>query len=146
MNKKYEIRLEPKEREWIEQLLHAGSTSPGIRRRCLVLLLSNENQGVIPKQTEIASRSGVSKVTVYYTVKDDCTRGLDQTLHYRRRDEPARPSPITGEVDARIISLAYSVPPKGYARWTIRLLTRRELNILESVGRETIRTTLKNKT
>ncbi|MEK5236058.1 hypothetical protein NST99_10200 [Paenibacillus sp. FSL L8-0470] len=70
MNKKYEIRLEPKEREWIEQLLHADSTSPGIRRRCLVLLLSDENQGVIPKQTEIASRSGVSNVTVYYTVKD----------------------------------------------------------------------------
>ncbi|MGM1023708.1 MAG: hypothetical protein ACQEXV_25015 [Bacillota bacterium] len=52
---------------------------------------------------------------------------------------------MTGEVEARIIALACSEPPKGYARWTIRLLTRRviELNILESVGRETIRTTLK---
>ncbi|WP_342481934.1 helix-turn-helix domain-containing protein [Paenibacillus sp. FSL L8-0340] len=70
-------------------------------------------------------------MTVYYTVKDYCTRGLDQTLRYRRRDEPARPSPITGEVEARIIALACSEPPKGYARWTIRLLTRRviELNI-----------------
>ncbi|WP_232229081.1 helix-turn-helix domain-containing protein [Paenibacillus zanthoxyli] len=61
------------------------------------------------------------------------------------RAEPARPSPITGEVEARIIALACSEPPKRYARWTIRLLTRRviELNILESVGRETIRATLK---
>lgn len=145
MNKKYEIRLEPKEREWIEQLLHEDSTSPGIRRRCLVLLLSDENQGTIPKQTEIASRSGVSNATVFYTVRDYCTRGLQETLSYRRRAEPARPSSITGEVEARIIALACSEPPKGYARWTIRLLTRRviELNILESVGRETIRTTLK---
>ncbi|MBT2289681.1 helix-turn-helix domain-containing protein [Paenibacillus albidus] len=142
MNKKYEIRLEPKERERIEQVLHADSTSPGIRRRCLVLLLSDENQGMIPKQTEIASRCGVSNVTVFYTY---CTRGLEETLSYRRRAEPPRPSPITGEVEARIIALACSKPPKGYARWTIRLLTRRviELNILESVGRETIRTTLK---
>ncbi|MNW53518.1 hypothetical protein D3C74_310830 [compost metagenome] len=145
MNKKYEIRLEPKERERIEEVLHADSTSPGIRRRCHILLLSDENQGSIPKQTEIASRCGVSHVTVFYTVRDYCTRGLEETLNYRRRAEPPRPSAITGEVEARIIALACSEPPKGYARWTIRLLTRRviELNILESVGRETIRTTLK---
>lgn len=141
MNKKYEVLLEPKERERIEQLLHADSTSPGIRRRCLVLLLSDENQVAISKQAEIAQRSGVSDVTIYYTVKDFCTRRLDETLRYRRRAEPARPSPIIGEVEARIIALACSEPPKGYARWTIRLLTRRviELNILESVGRETKR-------
>ncbi|WP_342593039.1 helix-turn-helix domain-containing protein [Paenibacillus silagei] len=91
-----------------------------------MLLLSDENQGAIPKQ------------------RDYCTRGLEETLQYRRRAEPPRPSPITGEVEARIIALACSEPPKGYARWTIRLLTRRviELNILESVGRVTIRTTL----
>jgi hypothetical protein len=70
MNKKYEIRLERKERERIEQVLHADSTSPGIRRRCLVLLLSDENQGMIPKQTEIASRCGVSNVLVFYTVTE----------------------------------------------------------------------------
>ncbi|MNW38015.1 hypothetical protein D3C74_150720 [compost metagenome] len=58
MNKKYEVRLEPKEREWIEQLLHADSTSPGIRRRCLVLMLSDESQGAIPKQAEIAPALG----------------------------------------------------------------------------------------
>ncbi|WP_232229196.1 hypothetical protein [Paenibacillus zanthoxyli] len=48
-------------------------------------------------------------------------------------------------MEARIIALACSEPPEGYARWTIRLLTRRviELKILESVGAETIRTTLK---
>ncbi|WP_240763231.1 helix-turn-helix domain-containing protein [Paenibacillus thalictri] len=68
-------------------------------------------------------------------------------MRYRERAEPARPSQVTWEVEARIIALACSEPPPGYARWTIRLLTRRviELNILESVGRETIRTTLKKR-
>ncbi|XGZ03907.1 helix-turn-helix domain-containing protein [Paenibacillus sp. RS8] len=126
-------------------MLHADSTSHGISRRCLVLLLWDESQGMIPKQTEIASRCGVSNVLVFYTVRDYCTRGLEETLSYRRRAEPPGPSPITGEVEAHILALACSEPPKGYACWTIRLLTRRviELNILESVGRETIRTTLK---
>jgi len=147
MNKKYEIRLGPEEQKRINELLHANGTSKGIRNRCLILLLVNENQGAIPKQEEIAKRVGVSDVTVYHTVKDYCTRGLETTLHYRQRPEPGRPSAITGEVEARIIALACSEPPQGYARWTVRLLTRRviELNILESVGRETIRTTLKKR-
>ncbi|WP_222934659.1 helix-turn-helix domain-containing protein [Paenibacillus terrae] len=145
MNKKYEVQLQSKERETIENILHADSTSKGIRNRCLVLLLADESQGAIPTQAEIAQRIGVSEVTVYHTVKDYCTRGLHETLSYRKRAEPARPSQVTGEVEARIIALACSEPPEGYARWTVRLLTRRviELNILESVGRETIRTTLK---
>ncbi|MNP73577.1 hypothetical protein D3C76_1703110 [compost metagenome] len=54
---------------------------------------------------------------------------------------------MTGELEARIIALACSEPPEGYARWTIRLLTRRviELNIMESVGREMSRATLKKR-
>ncbi|MFK4304449.1 MULTISPECIES: helix-turn-helix domain-containing protein [unclassified Paenibacillus] len=145
MNKKYEIQLQAEERKWIEQLLHSDSTSKGIRNRCLVLLLADESQGEIPTHAEIARRAGVSQVTVHNTVRDYCTRGIQETLRYRERAEPARPSQVTGEVEARIVALACSEPPQGYARWTVRLLTRRvmELNILESVGRETIRTTLK---
>lgn len=147
MNKKYEIHLEEEERKQIEQLLHNDSTSKGIRNRCLVLLLADESQGSIPRHAEIASRVGVSPATVHHTIRGYCTVGIEDTLRYRKRAEPARPSQVTGEIEARIIALACSEPPQGYARWTVRLLTRRviELNILESVGRETIRTTLKKR-
>jgi len=147
MNKKYEVRLQAPEREHIEQLLHGEATSKGIRNRCVVLLLADESQGAIPKQSEIAQRVGVSEATVQKTIKEYCRDGIQETLHYHKRAEPARPSPITGEVEARIIALACSEPLEGYARWTVRLLTRRviELNILDVVGRETIRTTLKKR-
>ncbi|WP_152570747.1 helix-turn-helix domain-containing protein, partial [Paenibacillus tyrfis] len=79
---------------------------------------SDEGQGAIPTQAEIARRAGVSEATVYNTVKDYCTRGIRETLRYRERAEPARPSQVTGEVEARIIALACSEPPQGYARWT----------------------------
>ncbi|MNI36963.1 hypothetical protein D3C73_910310 [compost metagenome] len=140
MNKKYAVELGPEERKRIQQLVHTKETSQGIRNRCLILMLADESQGAIPKQGEIAQRVGVSDVTVYHTVKSYCTRGLEATLNYRQRPEPGRPTVITGELEARIIALACSEPPEGYARWTIRLLTRRviELNIMESVGRETI--------
>ncbi|WP_157999709.1 helix-turn-helix domain-containing protein [Paenibacillus elgii] len=112
-----------------------------------MLLLADESQGTIPTQAEIARRAGVSEATVYNTIKDFCIRGIHETLRYRERAEPARPAQVTGEVEARIIALACSEPPQGYARWTARLLTRRvmEMNILESVGRETIRQTLKKR-
>ncbi|WP_025691948.1 helix-turn-helix domain-containing protein, partial [Paenibacillus zanthoxyli] len=125
MNKKYEIRLKPEEREQINQRLHAAGTSKGIRNRCLILMLADENQGSAPKQTEIARRVGVCEVTVYHTLKDYCTHGLEATLRYRQRPEPGRPAAITGEVEARIVAMACSEPPEGYARWTIRLLTQR---------------------
>lgn len=59
----------------------------------------------------------------------------------RQYSHPGRPAALTGEEEARVIALACSKPPEGYARWTIRLLTYRvlERNTMESVGRETIR-------
>jgi len=55
------------------------------------------------------------------------------------------PPIVTGDVEARIVALACGKAPDGFARWTVRLLTEKivELNILEEVSRETVRTTLK---
>ena len=52
---------------------------------------------------------------------------------------------LDGEQEARIIAMRLGSPPKGYANWTLRLLTRKvvELAIVESVSRETVRRTLK---
>ncbi|WP_229696417.1 hypothetical protein [Paenibacillus albidus] len=55
---------------------------------------------MIPTHAEIARRVGVSQVTVHNTVRDYCTRGIQETLRYRDRTEPARPSQVTGEVEA----------------------------------------------
>ncbi|WP_076222821.1 helix-turn-helix domain-containing protein [Paenibacillus odorifer] len=67
---------------------------------------------------------GIVKIEVNYTIADVRVKQLIQV-----RDEPARPSSITGEVEARIIALACSEPPKGYARWKIRLLTSRVIEL-----------------
>ncbi|WP_172201020.1 helix-turn-helix domain-containing protein [Saccharibacillus qingshengii] len=147
MNKKYKVELNDLQREQINQILHAPKIAKGLRNRCLILLLADESQGAIPKQLEIAQRVGVSDVTVYHTVKSYVNDGLEATLSYRQSPNPGRPAALTGEEEARVIALACSEPPEGYARWTIRLLTHRviELNIMESVGRETIRQALKKR-
>ncbi len=145
MNKKYEVRLNSEDHAHIQKKLNDVKTPAGIRRRCMVLLMADESAGAIPTQAEIAQRCDASEVTVYQTIKDYCRFGIEGALQYRKRAEPPRQPMVTGEVEARIIALACSEPPAGFSRWTIRLLAKRavELEIVESIGRETIRTTLK---
>ena len=46
------------------------------------------------------------------------------TISRKKRDLPPVPSPVTGEVEARLIALACSQPPAGHARWSLRLLEK----------------------
>jgi hypothetical protein len=96
------------------------------------------------KQEKISIRCGVSDVTVYHTLKEYCTCGLDDTVKFKRT-RATNPPLVTGEVEVHIIALACGEPPHGFCRWTVRFLMGRivELQILENVSRETIRGTLK---
>ena len=49
---------------------------------------------------------------------------VEATITRKRRATPPVPSVITGEVEARLIALACSTPPAGYARWSLRLLEK----------------------
>ena len=55
---------------------------------------------------------------------------------------------LDGEAEARLLAVACGKPPEGRARWTLRLLAERlvELEVVESVGMETVRQTLKKTT
>jgi transposase len=144
MNKKYVVSLLPSERKQIQDMANAKTVSTTIRKRANILLLVDERAGKPMTQEEISVRCGVSDVTVFHTVKDYCTYGLDYTLKFKRT-KATNPPIVTGEAEAHIIALACGEPPQGFSRWTIRLLTERivELNILEHVSRETVRGTLK---
>jgi transposase len=144
MNKKYVVALMPPERKRIQNTANDKTVSTTIRKRANILLLADGNAGRPMKQEEIAVRCGVSDVTVFHTLKDYCTCGLDHTLKFKRT-KATNPPIVTGETEARIIALACGEPPQGFRRWTVRLLTERivEMRILEHVSRETVRGTLK---
>jgi hypothetical protein len=44
------------------------------------------------------------------------------TIRRKKRLLPPVEPKVTGEVEARLIALACSTPPEGYARWSLRLL------------------------
>ena len=147
MNKKYHVKLSDTERAYVQEILNNAKTPKTFRKRSNIILLLDENAGVPSTQEEIAKRVGVSDGTIYNTLKEYIDYGLEYALHYKKPEEPPVAPIVTGEKEARIIAVACSEPPAGFSRWTVRLLTERviELKILESVSRETIRTTLKKR-
>ena len=74
----------------------------------------------------IADRLGVSGEMLRLVAERFTDNGGDvlATISRTKRDLPPVPSPATGEVEARLIALACSQPPSGYARWSLRLLEK----------------------
>jgi transposase len=144
MNKKHIVRLSESERKQIFETVYDESVSSTVRKRCNILLLADESVGKPMIQDEIAKRCGVSDVTVYTTAKDYCTKGLEYVLRRRVHAKPPNAPVVNGEGEARIVALACGQPPDGYSWWSVRLLTKRivELEIVSSIGRETVRRTV----
>jgi Homeodomain-like domain len=71
--------------------------------------------------------------------------GFAAALRRKPRERPSVPRIFDGEKEARLITLACSQPPTGHAKWTLRLLEEKvvELGIVERASDNTIGRTLK---
>src|SRR5260370_33752102 len=71
--------------------------------------------------------------------------GFEAVLRRKQRATPAVPPIFDGEKEAKLIGLACSKPPKGRARWSLRLLESKvvELNIVDRASDSTIGRVLK---
>jgi len=63
----------------------------------------------------------------------------------KEKARSGRPLKMTGEVEAKLIAIACSKPPEGYAQWTMRMLANRlvELEVVDSIGHVTVSERLK---
>ena len=87
----------------------------------------------------------VSLRTIERTRKTFALEGLDAALNPKERRGAGMPKKFDGQTEAHLIALACSAPPEGAARWTLRLLAEKivELEYVSSVSHETIRRVLK---
>jgi len=145
MGKRHFVELTQEEHKKVLETLNSNNVSETVKRRCNILIMSDKSAGKPASQEEIAARYDVTTVTIWRTIKDYQVCGLDYVLRSRTHEKPPRKPVVDGESEAKIVALACGKPPEGFSRWTVRLLTDRviEMQILDSVGRETIRTTLK---
>ncbi|MEV8061581.1 helix-turn-helix domain-containing protein [Streptomyces antimycoticus] len=106
------------DREELVRVTATGVHPASVIRRARVLLALDTSAGEIGSQEVIAARLGVSGETLRLVAKRFAETGGDvqATIARKRRDLPPVPSPVTGEVEARLIAMACSPPPPGYAR------------------------------
>jgi len=98
------------------------------------------------RQADIAQRLGISHQTVNIARRAFLsTENLVMFLQRKPRQTPPVPAKITGEQEAQIIALACSPAPKGYARWTLRLLAAQcvQLHYSDTMSPMTISTLLR---
>jgi hypothetical protein len=144
--KKYVVRLSTEEREQLQALLRKGK---GPARRLLkarILLKADvSDAGEGWSDNEIIRALDTSASMVYRVRKQLVEEGFAAVLSRKQRANPAVPRIFDGEKEAKLIALACSKPPKGRARWTLRLLENKvvELGIAERASDSTIGRTLK---
>jgi len=71
--------------------------------------------------------------------------GLKAVFARKMRERPPRQPIFDGEAEAQLITLACSAPPDGHARWTIRMLAEKvvEMEIVETTHFNTVGRVLK---
>jgi hypothetical protein len=87
----------------------------------------------------------VGTATVFRVRRRFVEDGLEAALNPRLPEQPHTSPKLDGKAEAHLLALACGQPPEGYARWTLRLLARRmvELEYIDSVSHETVRQVLK---
>lgn len=145
MHKTYHVRLTETERAHLGDLIAAG-TAPARQLLHARILLKADAGSAGPAWVDerIAEAVEVSQPTVSRVRKQYVQEGLEAAL---QRRPPTREymRKLTGEHEAHLIALACSAPPTGRARWSLRLLAAKlvELQIAPDVSYQTVRRTLK---
>jgi transposase len=120
------VALSADDREWLTRIVRTGAHPAQEVRRSRILLELNAVGGGPASRREIAERVGVSNDLVAIVARAYAERGgeVEATIRRQKRLSPPVEPKVTGEVEARLIALACSTPPQGYARWSLRLLER----------------------
>ena len=144
MPKKYIVRLSEAERSELRTVVKKLSGSSQKVRRAQILLKADAS-GSNWTDMRIAEAFDCRTKTVEDVRKRLVERGFEETLNGKKRNDSPTPKRLDGEQEAQVIALRLGRPPKGYANWSLRLLSRKvvELSIVDSISHETVRQTLK---
>ena len=141
----YRVRLTDEEREDLESVANKGCGAARRQTRARILLQCDEGrEGGGRTDVEVADALDVGTATVARVRRRCVEEGVEAALD-RKPQRNRRPKVLDGEAEARLVATACGAPPEGRAKWTLRLLADRlvELEVVESVSVETVRRTLK---
>ena len=145
--KHVKIELNAADRSELEKYARTGIRSVKLVTRAKIILELDEAGGRKPlTQAEIAEKVGVTRQAVNDVKKAFFSADSISTfLQRKKRETPPVQPKIIGEVEAHIIALACSPVPVGCARWSVRLLADKcvELNYIDSISFKSVQRVLK---
>ena len=142
---RYTIKLTKTEVEELHTIINKGSHTSQTFRVAYILL--NCDEGKYSNRVTNEQISKVLKVgmrTIDRVKKRFVEEGLEAVLE-RRLTSRVYEKISDGDVEAKLVTLCCSEPPKGYAKWSLRLLADKmvELKYVESISHVTVRSILK---
>lgn len=143
---RYKVTLTKEERDNLDKFSKTGTKAARavLLARALLLVDSGEYGPNMPEK-QVSQAIGLSCRPIERLKKRFVEEGLDAALDRKQRETPPNPIKFDGDFEARLIALACSEPPEGRARWTVRLLADKvvELAITDKVSAMTVCNTLK---
>ncbi len=146
MKPRYRVTLTPEERSELEAVTGNGKTKAKRFLYARALLLVDAGpEGPAWTVANTAEAMGVTPRTIEHLKKRFVEEGLERALTRKKAEKPPREVTFGGEFEAHLIALACTEPPEGRARWTVRLLAEKavELDLAPSVSHMTVQRILK---
>ncbi len=146
MKKVFIVRLTDEERSQLDALVRKGKASALTITRARILLKADQGEnGEGWTDAQVAEALNVAPKTVFNVRRRWVEEGLEVALSRKKQDCPSRSRKLDGEAEAKLVATCCGPAPKGRARWTLRLLADKlvELEAVDSISPETVRSTLK---
>ena len=139
--KKYVVRLDAEERDRLDELIRKGKHSAQLLTKARILLKADvSDAGEGWSDNRIAAALDTSIATIERTRRQLVEEGFEAVLRRKYNPNSARPRIFDGAAEAKLIALTLSPAPEGFARWSLRLLEEKvvELHIVERASDNTI--------
>ena len=143
----YTIKLSKLEVEELNKVINKGSHTSQAFRAAYILL--NCDKGEFSDNTEITNAEictilKVGDRTIDRVKKKFIEEGFESILE-RRPSIQNYTKKIDGDLEAKLVTLCCSEPPKGFAKWSLRLLADKmvELNYIDYISHVSVREVLK---
>ena len=144
--KKYTVTLTEEEREILGRLVSRGENKSQKILNALILLGCDVGEFQTKRSTneEMARVLNISMKKIDRVKKRFVEEGFDIALNGRKGNRIYEKK-ADGDFEAHLVALSCSDPPEGFARWSLRLLADKvvELDYIDSISHEAIRRILK---
>lgn len=133
------VKLKKNVRQYLQKIVESGEDKARKITRCRVLLLADKGK----TDQEISDALNVCLATIFNIRRRYSQGGLERAINEEARS--GQPPKFKGKSMAKITALACSKPPEGQAKWSLRLLADRaiELDIVETISHVSVYNILK---